>query len=230
MLFTASVQMSESSYSSKLLEKNANKTSEFQTDDTIETANFDEDNYEGSISSSRRCTIDSVASMNDSDFMSNDGVASISTSRRSTVDSLQSLNDSIPSTIDSRRSTVDSVAFTGSKIDLSLVKAEPHSDDDCATTPSKISVVQTDMTTIKTEIDIKAEPTDRGMFLNVHVQYEYLITILIFKQMLMLWSLHLNRNLMTMMKTSIPVVMMMMNKMHLSIIHHQNMMNQLILI
>ncbi|CAO1420368.1 unnamed protein product [Diamesa serratosioi] len=157
----SSVQMSESLYTSKLLEKNATKSSEFQIDDTTETANFDDDNYEGSVTSSRRCTIDSIASMNDSDLMSNDGTASMCNSRRSTVDSLQSLNDSIPSTIDSRRSTVDSIAITGSHIDLSLVKAEPHSDDECATKPSEISVVPTDMTTIKTEIDIKTEPTDR---------------------------------------------------------------------
>ena len=152
------------SYTSKLLEK-TNKTSELQTDDKTETPNFEEDTYEGSITSSRRCTIDSVASMNDTDLMSIDGYASMSSSRRSTVDSLQSLNDSIPSTIDSRRSTVDSVAFTGSHIDLSLVKAEPHSDDECAAPPSEISVVA-DMTTIKTEIDIKTEP--RGMILIVH--------------------------------------------------------------
>ncbi|CAO1423013.1 unnamed protein product [Diamesa tonsa] len=148
------------SESSKLLEK-TNKASELQTDDKTETPNFEEDTYEGSITNSRRCTIDSVASMNDSDLnVSIDGAASMSTSRRSTVDSLQSLNDSIPSTIDSRRSTVDSVAFTGSHIDLSLVKAEPHSDDECTAPSSDISSVA-DMTTIKTEpVDIKTEPRD----------------------------------------------------------------------
>lgn len=148
----------------KLLEK-PNKTSEQQTDDKTETHNYDDDSFEGSITNSRRCTIDSVASMNDSDLMSIDGAASMSTSRRSTVDSLQSLNDSIPSTIDSRRSTVDSVAFTGSHIDLSLVKAEPNSDDESIAPLSDISSIA-DTTTVKTEpIDIKTEP--KGMILIV---------------------------------------------------------------
>lgn len=160
MLFTASVQMSES-LTTKMLEK-PNKTSELQTDDKTETHNYDDDSFEGSITNSRRCTIDSVVSMNDSDLMSIDGAASMSTSRRSTVDSL---NDSIPSTIDSRRSTVDSVAFTGSHIDLSLVKAEPHSDDESIAPSSDISSIA-DMTTVKTEpIDIKTEP--KGMIIIV---------------------------------------------------------------
>lgn len=165
--------MSES-YTSKLLEK-TNKTSELQTDEKTETPNFEEDTYEGSITSSRRCTVDSIASMNESELVSNDGFGSTSNSRRSTVDSL---NDSIPSTIDSRRSTVDFVAFSGSHIDLSLVKAEPHSDDECTVPPSENSLVA-DMTTIKTEIDIKTEP--KGKILNVKIKTVF-NSVLIFRR------------------------------------------------
>ena len=148
--------MSESN-TAKMHEK-TNKTSELQTDDKTEAPKFEEDNYEGSITSSRRCTIDSLASVKDSNLMPFDGAASMSSSRRSTVDSIQSFDDSIPSEIELKGPPSFYGGFAGLPININLVKSEPHSDDESTATSTDISSVA-DMTTVKTEpIEIKIEP------------------------------------------------------------------------